>query len=213
MVAIIIGCTGLVGTILTRKVLADPQFTQVVAVTRKPLGIRNAKLKEITFRDLSELKGLREQLEGQVYFCCLGTTIKDAGSQDAFRRVDFKAVVEFGEIAEYHGAKALIVVSAKGAKAHAVNFYSHVKGEAELSLQNLRCRRVVILRPGLLIGDRRVKRPLEQFLIDAYRATESFLPRRFARTVATSAEAVAQRMLIEAKNDKAGTAIYEPIDI
>lgn len=213
MIAVVIGGTGLVGSILIRKLLGDPQFTQVISVARRSVGVRNAKLREVTLRNLSELKNLREELEGQVYFCCLGTTIKDAGSQDEFRRIDFKAVVEFGEIAEYHGARALIVVSAKGAKANAVNFYSHVKGEAELSLQNLRCRRLVILRPGLLIGDRRVKRPLEQFFIDAYRATESYLPRRFARNVATSAEAVAQRMLTEAKNEKTGVAIYEPIDI
>lgn len=213
MVAVVVGGTGLVGSILVRKLLMDPEIKQVMLVTRRPTGIRNSKLKEFLIKNLSELPTLQEELYGQVYFCCLGTTIKDAGDQEAFRRVDFKAVVDFGEIAHYHAAKALIVVSAAGAKANAVNFYSHVKGEAELSLQNLGCRRLVILRPGLLIGDRAAKRPLEKFMIEAYRALEPILPAKFARKIATKAEFVAQRMWSESKGDKRGIAIFESNEI
>lgn len=213
MVAVVVGGTGLVGSILVRKLLMDPEFDQVMLVTRRPTGIRNGKLKEFLVKSLSELPTLRDKLYGQVYFCCLGTTMKDAGSQDEFRKVDFKAVVDFGEIAHYHAAKALIVVSAAGARANAVSFYSHVKGEAELSLQNLGCRRLVILRPGLLIGSRVANRPLEKFFVEAFKVVESFLPMKFARKIATKADAVAQRMWIESKGDKRGVAFLESNEI
>ena len=213
MVAVVLGGTGLVGSIVVRRLLADPYFTQVMVVTRRPLSIKNERLNEILIEDIRQLKSLKEKLDGEIYFCCLGTTIKDAGGPDEFRRIDYGAVVEFGDIAVYHGARAFLVLSAMGAKAPSVNLYRHTKGEMELSLQNLGLARLVIFRPGLLMGHRKSKRPLESFFVNFFRATKSVIPETIYRRLATESEILAGRMVKEAKAIKKGVEFINAHDI
>lgn len=89
-----------------------------------------------------------------VAICCLGTTIKQAGSQDAFKAVDLDSVLAFASLAKHRGCKRFIVISSVGANAQSKNFYLHTKGEMELGLERLGFEQLVILRPSLLLGQR-----------------------------------------------------------
>src|ERR1700688_3853695 len=102
MIAIVIGSTGLTGSFLVRKLLADPAITKAISVSRRPLNISNAKLTEVLVSDLAELPSIESRIRGDIYFCCLGTTIGTAGSKENFEKVDHAAIVAFGKIAKAH---------------------------------------------------------------------------------------------------------------
>ena len=160
--ALLAGATGLVGGHLLRRLLADPRYRQVIAVSRKELGIEHPKLRPlITNFDAIEaaIAGLGETVDDA--FCALGTTIKTAGSREAFRRVDFGYVVAFARAARAAGARRLMLVSAIGASARSAIFYLRVKGETEEALAALGYPALHIFRPGLLLGQRAESRPRE----------------------------------------------------
>ena len=123
MIATLIGGTGLTGSFLVRHLLADPPITKVISISRKSLQISNDKLTEVLISDLAELPALQSKLGGDLYFCCLGTTIKAAGSQANFEKVDHDAVVAFAKIAKTHDANSFALVSAMGANASS-SFFS-----------------------------------------------------------------------------------------
>src|SRR5512147_1182810 len=160
--ALLAGATGLVGGHLLRRLLADPRYRQVIAVSRKGLGIEHSRLRAlITDFDAIEaaIAGLGETVDGA--FCALGTTIKIAGSRDAFRRVDFGYVVAFARAARLAGARRFMVISAIGASARSAIFYLRVKGETEEAVAALGYPALHIFRPGLLLGQRAESRPRE----------------------------------------------------
>lgn len=117
MIAVIAGASGLVGSELLKLLLNDPTVTQVVAVGRRSPGVSSSKLKEVLVKDLSEFPAVADSLKGDVYFSCLGTTIKTAGSQEAFCKIDFQAIADFGLVAKQNGARAFVLISATGADA------------------------------------------------------------------------------------------------
>ncbi|MGE5713638.1 MAG: NAD(P)H-binding protein [Betaproteobacteria bacterium] len=160
--ALLAGATGLVGGHLLRRLLADPRYRQIIAVSRKELGIEHPKLRPlITNFDAiaAAIAGLGETVDDA--FCALGTTIKTAGSREAFRRVDFGHVVAFARTARVAGARRFMVVSAMGASARSVIFYLRVKGDTEEALTALGYPALHIFRPGLLLGLRAESRPWE----------------------------------------------------
>src|ERR1700731_3125650 len=126
MIATIIGSTGLPGSFLVRKLLADSEITKVGSVSRKSLNIANTKLTEILISDLAQLPSIESRIRGELYFCCLGTTIKAARNKANFERVDHDAVVAFAKIAKAHDAKSLTLVSAMGASESSMFFYNRV---------------------------------------------------------------------------------------
>src|SRR6478672_9521313 len=128
MKAIVAGATGLVGSELVKELLADPSFKEIIVYSRKALAMNDDRLKVI-IGELGQMSSHRDELKGDIYFSCLGTTIKTAGSQESFRKVDFHGVVSFGRIAFTHKAKKMIVVSASGADSQSKIFYSRVKGD------------------------------------------------------------------------------------
>src|ERR1700719_2170978 len=123
MTATIIGSTGLTGSFLVRQLLADSAITKVISISRKSLNISNTKLMEVPVADLAELPSIESKIRGELYFCCLGTTIKIAGGRENFERVDHAAVVAFARIAKAHDAKSFTLVSAMGANATSMFFY------------------------------------------------------------------------------------------
>ncbi|HTH79305.1 MAG TPA: NAD(P)H-binding protein [Ramlibacter sp.] len=144
------GATGLVGRELLRGLLTDASVAQVHALGRKAPAESNPKLAfhSVDFAALPTLPHVDE------CYIALGTTIKVAGSQEAFRAVDFDAVVNTAKAAKAAGATRLGVVSAMGADTRASLFYSRVKGEMEEALSQLGFDALVIARPSMLAGDR-----------------------------------------------------------
>ena len=153
------GATGLTGEHLLDRLLNEPTITRVLAPSRRPLA-KHPHLEN----PVGDPSVFLPELSGQVdiAFCCLGTTIKQAGSQEAFRAVDHDMVVAFAKRAREMGARHLIVLSAIGADPKSSVFYNRVKGEMEQSLRAQGWPQLTITRPSLLIGERTEPRLAEQ---------------------------------------------------
>lgn len=153
------GATGLTGEHLLDRLLSEPTVTRVLAPTRRPL-VKHPHLEN----PVGDLASLLPQLGGRVdiAFCCLGTTIKQAGSQEAFRAVDLELVLSFAARARALGARHLLVISAIGADAQSSVFYNRIKGEMEQALQAQGWPQLTIARPSLLVGNRPQTRWVEQ---------------------------------------------------
>src|ERR1700676_3360197 len=160
-IALVAGGSGLVGGQLLPLLLQSPQYARVHALSRRPLPFDHPRLANRVVRFEASLQAQLKGLPCQDAFCCLGTTIRDAGSQTAFRAIDLDLVQEFAQLARNCGAERLVVVSSLGANAASKNFYLRVKGEMEKALEGLRFRALDILQPSLLLGARRDLRLLE----------------------------------------------------
>jgi uncharacterized protein YbjT (DUF2867 family) len=152
--ALLVGGTGLVGRALLSLLLANDQYRHVHLLARRPApGLPpSAKLK-VHIVDFTELETYTAPPADDV-FIAVGTTIKVAGSEEAFRQVDFDYVVDAARAGLAVGAKRLAVVSAMGADPKSRVFYNRVKGEMEVAVARLGYETVVIAQPSLLLGDR-----------------------------------------------------------
>lgn len=214
MIAVIIGSTGLVGSALLKKLLADNEIQQVISVSRRPVLIDNKKLNEIIISDISELPNYQDELKGDIYFCCLGTTIKTAGSRKNFRKIDYEAIVNFGKIAKTNNAKSFVVVSAMGANPRSLFFYSRVKGDTEVALQKLGLVKLVIFRPSLLIGDRKEFRLGEEIADRITKTVSCLLPNQINKKLRTNVNVLVDKMIVKGKLGPAkGNFIVEAGDI
>lgn len=149
-VAMVAGATGLVGREVLADLLADKQYSAVHSLGRRTLPLTHPKLTQhiVDFAALPELPRTDD------VFICLGTTIKVAGSQEAFRAVDYEAVVAVARAAIARGASKLGVVSAMGADANSSIFYNRTKGEMEAAVSSLGYASVSIAQPSMLAGNR-----------------------------------------------------------
>jgi uncharacterized protein YbjT (DUF2867 family) len=196
MNCLIAGATGLVGSSLLAQLLADSRTEKVVSVVRKARSAPHPKLEEaaVDFENLFDLN------VGQfdAAFCCLGTTIKKAGSQNAFRKVDHDFVLQFADLAKRSGAEKFLIVSALGANANSLIFYNRVKGEVEQDLRQLGFNSLVIFRPSLLLGHRKEARPFEQLAVKYYPFYRRFLVGPLMKQTPIHADDVARAMIEKA---------------
>ncbi|HEY0975439.1 MAG TPA: NAD(P)H-binding protein [Solimonas sp.] len=158
--ALVAGATGLVGRQLLERLLDDPAYTEIKVLARRDLGLQHPHLTAIQ-TDFRDLRALGDALAADDVFCCLGTTIKTAGSRAAFEDVDYRMVVDLARTGHAAGAQQFLVVSAVGASALSPAFYSRVKGRMEAAVSEVGFEAVHILRPSLLLGQRAEKRPGE----------------------------------------------------
>ncbi|MEN7546391.1 oxidoreductase [Rapidithrix thailandica] len=161
-VALVAGATGLIGHTLVKALLKQESYRQVIALVRRPLGIENDKLKEINV-DFDTLGNLPPEVIVDTAFCCLGTTMKKAGSKEKFYKVDCTYVQYFAEYALRAGAKHFHLVSALGSNKTSMFFYNRVKGEAEEFVRKMPFDKILIYRPSLLLGERQEARLGEGF--------------------------------------------------
>lgn len=174
---VIAGATGLTGEHLLDRLLSEPTVARVLAPSRRPLA-SHPHLEN----PVGELDQLLPTLTGPVdtAFCCLGSTIKQAGSQEAFRAIDHDLVLAFARRARELGARHLVVISALGANPQSSVFYNRVKGETEEALKAMGWPQLTIARPSLLLGARREFRlgerlaaPLLRWLPGKYRGIDA----------------------------------------
>lgn len=151
---------------------AEPPV-RVVSLGRRPLDRQDDRLLQLEV-DFSQLDAF-EVPAAELGLCCLGTTIKRAGSEAAFRAVDHDAVVSFARLCRAKGVKHFLVVTALGADARSPVFYNRVKGEVEASLAALGFDALTVLQPSLLLGDRAESRPAERVAVVASRALRPLL--------------------------------------
>jgi uncharacterized protein YbjT (DUF2867 family) len=161
--ALLAGATGLVGRECLRLLAADKEVAEVRALVRRPLPADAAGPRVRECR--AEFERLDEHPDWfavDKVFCALGTTIKQAGSQQAFRRVDCEYPFAIAKAARARGASHLLLVSALGASARSTVFYNRVKGELEEAIVALGYPSVTIARPSILLGERAERRPGEE---------------------------------------------------
>lgn len=165
--ALLLGATGLVGSELLPLLLEDPRYEKVTCLTRKalPMLAHSKKLVEevLPFKDFKQpYAGAEEAFAADHIYVCLGTTIKKAGSQKAFRQIDFDLVYQAALLAKQQGAKSFVWVSSVGADARSSNFYLQVKGQLEDAILQIPDFDASAIQPSLLLGDRKESRPAEK---------------------------------------------------
>jgi uncharacterized protein YbjT (DUF2867 family) len=200
----IAGASGLVGGELLRLLLADDSFDAVVSVGRRTVPVESPKLKQVKV-DFADAASFESLGAADVAFSCLGTTIKKAGSREAFRAVDHDAVLAFAKAACAKGAKVLVHVSSLGADRSSRTFYASVKGEVEEDLAALGFESVYALRPSILDGERAESRPLERVGLAFARALGPVL----GKYRPTEASAVARTMIAKAKAKERGAHVVD----
>ncbi|MBK7867569.1 MAG: NAD(P)H-binding protein [Ignavibacteriales bacterium] len=208
MKAIVIGATGLIGNKLVRQLLAKDEYDQVVTLVRKSSGLSNKKLEEVVI-NFDEPSSYSKYLTGDVLFCALGTTIKKAGSQAAFRKIDFQYVVDFASVAAKNGIKRFSVVSSLGSKSDTSNFYLRTKGEMEKAIALLSFESVYIFRPSLLLGDRQETRTGEKIAEFFFKIIGFVFVGKLKRYKPVQGSAVAKAMINAGISGKPGFHIVE----
>ena len=202
---ILLGATGLVGSHLLQGLLADDSCGKVVTLTRSPIkgGYHSDKL-ETLIVDFEQPPQWRGQLITDQVICALGTTIKKAGSRQAFRRVDFDYPIIVAQAARNLGCRHFMLVSAMGADPNSRVFYNRVKGELEAAILTLEFDSVCIFRPSLLVGERQEFRLGEALAQMAGQRLAFLIPKAYRPIHARS---VAGAILRIAARDPAGNRI------
>lgn len=208
MKAIVIGATGLIGKELVKQLLAKDDFDRVVTLVRKTSGVSDNKLEEIVI-DFDEPSSYSKYLMGDVLFCALGTTIKKAGSQEAFRKIDFQFVVDFASVAAKNGVKRFSVVSSLGSKPDTSNFYLRTKGEMEKAISTLNFDSVYVFRPSLLLGERQERRTGEKIAEFLFKVIGFVFVGKLKRYKPVQGSAVAKAMINLSISGKPGINIVE----
>ena len=158
--ALVIGGTGLVGRYLLSELLENGSYKKVVVLTRSLINLSHPNLEQkiVDFDSIDRIGFSVDDV-----YCCLGTTIRKAGSKEAFIKVDLDYPIKIAELALEAGASSFGIVTSMGADAASRYFYNQVKGKVEEKLSSLGYGRLLVLRPSLLLGDRKEKRFGEAF--------------------------------------------------
>lgn len=203
-ILLLAGATGLVGQAVLRQALADSRVARLVALTRRPLPAHPKLESPIVDFDALPVDAPWWPVDGVI--CALGTTIRRAGSRQAFRKVDFEYPLAIARLARSHGAKAFALTSSMGADPHSKLFYLRTKGELERELAACGFPSLTVARPSILEGYREQSRPLESLGLRLFRIFGPLAPRRY-RIV--PAERVAKALLEAAIAAPEGIRIIE----
>ena len=203
--ALIAGASGLVGTEVLKLLVASNRYDKVKAIVRSELDLKHEKVEQIQL-DFTKLENSGHDLAADDVFCCLGTTMAKAKSQERFRLVDYHYPVSLAHVAKAFGAKQFLMVSALGANKNASVFYNRVKGEAEESISTIRLNSIHFFRPSLLLGPRRESRSAEDAAKVFYKIFGFLIPDKYK---AIDAKQVAWSMLRFAELEEKGIFFHE----
>jgi uncharacterized protein YbjT (DUF2867 family) len=198
MKAILIGATGLVGNLILNEVLNDDNFSEVTIFVRKSAGIINPKLKEIV-SPMEDIIPLRSEIQGDVLFNALGTTIKKAGSQKEQQRIDRDLPINFARYASENGVRLMLNVSSVGANMNG-GFYLRTKAEMENGTAQFFPKTVFHFRPGFLIGNRKEFRLVEKIASVVMKIMDPLLVGSSKKYRSMPADKLAKAMVSLSKN-------------
>ncbi|MFC3676536.1 NAD(P)H-binding protein [Ferrovibrio xuzhouensis] len=192
---LIAGATGLIGGLALRHALAEPRVTAVTCIGRRTLPLTDPKLTQVT-ADFARLDDSAAGITAiDAALCGLGTTIRQAGSRQAFHAVDHDAVLAFARLAKAKGARRFAVVSSVGASSRSGTFYLATKGRMEDGLEKIGFERLAILQPSFLLGERTKKRPGEGYATAFAQLIAPLLLGDWHRYRPIDADAVARALL------------------
>lgn len=239
MKALIAGSTGAIGSQLLAELCKDARFTEIIAITRRPLTIQSLKLKELRIDSLDDLRTIKPLANSNtsakggethtktvssdttanliagtnVLFCCLGATLKKAGSRENFKKVDLDGVIILGDLAERMHIKHFILISAAGANKNSMLFYNRVKGEAEEELLKRHIDNITLFRPGLLLTERNEFRFGEFIAVNIIKLLKKFSRGHFKASFATDAHVLVKSMIANSLLTDQGKRVIQPEQI
>jgi uncharacterized protein YbjT (DUF2867 family) len=207
-IAVLVGASGLIGTELLQQLLDDPEFEKVKIIVRKLIQLKHPKLEQVVI-NFDEMDKYSESMKGDIGFCTLGTTIKTAGSKEAFSKVDYGYVIHFAEIIKSNGAFRFVVVSSLGVTENGGNFYLTVKRDMENSLKKLNFKSLIIVRPSMLLGNRKEFRLAENIGKFLMKKLDFLFIGKLKKYKAIEANTVAKAMLNLSKTDLENVSVFE----
>lgn len=205
--ALLFGATGLVGNELLHQLLNEQAYSKVIAPTRRPHHLDDAKL-ENPIVDFGELEQYGGRWQCDDVYICLGTTIKQAGSKAAFRKVDFDYILKAAVVARAGGANQCMLVSSAGADPESLFFYTRVKGETEAAIKELEFWATHIFQPGTLVGKRSEFRLGERIGVGVSNLLRSISPSILGDYNPTEVDALARNMIAAARNVQGGVQFH-----
>lgn len=228
---VLLGATGLVGHHLLLQLLTSGYYSHldnsIMVLGRNkpsvPDALHNALNHQVDFieTDLVDKEETARLIsntqpnlhsDADILICCLGTTIKQAGSRQAFAHVDYDLVLSSAKAAYASGIKRMMFISAINAKSNSQLFYSRTKGQVEQALINLGFEQLSIIKPSLLIGQRKNRRMAESLSAPIMKLLNPLLRGRFKKYRAVEGEVVAECMVKQLKNPKQGVLEVYPTD-
>jgi uncharacterized protein YbjT (DUF2867 family) len=209
--ALVLGATGLVGGLCLELLLADPAWSRVGVVARRPSGREHPRLAEV----VTDFERLEEHADAfaDAVFCCLGTTIRKAGSREVFYRIDHDYPMAAARLASARGARRFLLVSSLGGDAGSRVFYNRVKGEVERDVSVIPFEGVAIFRPSLILGPRPERRTAEDLAQRLAPLAAPLLVGPLRKYRAIDANAVARAMVRLAGDGFRGVRILESDEI
>ncbi len=205
--AIVLGATGMVGSAVLTSLLGNVAYTKVVALTRRPLSIQHEKLENVVL-DFEQLLDYQSVIHGDDLFLCIGSTIKKAGSQAAFRRIDMDYPMQVAIMAKTNGVRQVVLCSAVDADAQSRIFYNQVKGNLEDALKGLDFDTLHIFQPSILLGERNEERLGEKIGQAVGRFLLKITPNLWGKYEPVRGDTVGEAMVRAAQLDKKGVCVY-----
>lgn len=203
--ALLAGATGLIGRQLLTLLLDSDRYDSVKVLSRRPIHQIDEKLENFVV-DFDHLHEDVIQLRADDVFCCLGTTMKQAGSKAAFRKVDYEYPLTLAKFTQRFGAQQFLIVTALGSDKNSSFYYNRVKGEVEEDLRSVGFETLHIFRPSLLLGDRKENRPGEGAATFLFKYVDFIIPEKYK---AIDSYKVAAAMLHYASLDLKGIHAHE----
>ncbi len=193
--AIILGATGLTGSILLKKLLKDPVYEKIKLFSRSTADMNSPKIEEHLI-DMLQLEKHSEAFKADVVFCCIGTTKSKTPNKETYKKIDYGIPVTAAKLAKKNGIKTFIVISAMGADENSSIFYNKTKGEMQRDVLNQHIENTYILQPSLIVGDREENRFGEKMATIFMKTFGFLIPKKYKMI---KAETIAEAMLALAK--------------
>ncbi|MDX2361012.1 MAG: NAD(P)H-binding protein [Crocinitomicaceae bacterium] len=209
--AIILGATGLTGSLVLEHLLANENYNCIKLFSRNSCGITHPKLEEHLV-DVLNLEAVKSDFIADEVYCCIGTTKKKTPNQETYTKIDFGIPAEAAKLCAENKIPVMAVVSAIGADTKSKFFYNRTKGMMEQAVVNAGIERTYILRPSLITGNRKEKRSGEKLSIAIFKFLQFLFIGKLRRYRAVNADAIAKRM-IELANSNEPSKIVESNEI
>lgn len=204
--AIILGATGLTGSILLKKLLNDNRYEIIKLFSRKEIDGLPSKVKQFV-GDILDLENFKQDFTADEVFCCIGTTAKKTPDKTLYKKIDFGIPVTAAKLSKANGIPAFLVVSALGANATSSIFYNKTKGEMEQAVLSEKIERTHILQPSIISGNRQEKRIGEKIGLFAIKLLQPLFLGKLKKYRVTEAEHIAQTMINLANSTSSKTII------
>jgi uncharacterized protein YbjT (DUF2867 family) len=209
--ALIAGATGLIGSELAQLLRASSYYQKIYLLVRREVATEDEKIEPLVL-DYDEFKA-EDLPRVQDVYCCLGTTMKNAGSKAAFRKVDYHYPLKLAELCRKNGAEQYMLVSSMGANKDSRFFYNQVKGETEEALAGVGYPALHIFRPSILLGDRKEKRTGEKIAQNVMKMVSPLMVSKLRNYRPIYGKTVAEAMLVAAQQKRQGPHLFESAQI